>query len=146
VDLLGELNERDVTVVLPDVVLVELSGLEPDDPAVIAVRSASWIHIVTTPPVPASLQAFRLDPGEAAVLALALTPSQDETEVILDDLTARRCAATLGLRVRGTLSFLLVAKAEGRIPAVRPLLEELHQSGMRLSRELIQHILQLAGE
>src|SRR5205823_13551105 len=97
---------------------------------------------MTAPPVPASVQSFRLDPGEAAVLALALTSSQGETEVILDDLAARRSAATLGLRVRGTLSFLLVTKAECRIPAVRPLLEALHQSGMRLTREITRHTLQ----
>jgi predicted nucleic acid-binding protein len=146
VNLLEELSESSVTVVVPDVVLAELCGLRPDDPAAVAVRTASWIQIMTAPSVPASVQSSRLDPGEAAVLALALAPSQGETEVILDDLAARRCAATLGLRVRGTLSFLLVAKAEGRIPAVRPVLETLHQSGMRLSRDLIQHTLQLAGE
>jgi len=44
------------------------------------------------------------------------------------------------------LSFLLIAKAERRIPAVRPLLEELHRGGMRLSAELFRHIFDLAGE
>jgi len=87
-----------------------------------------------------------LDRGEEAVLALALVPSEEETEVVLDDLAARRCAAAIGLKVRGSLSFLLIAKAEGRIPAVRPLLEELHSGGMRLSAELFRHILDLAGE
>ena len=70
------------------------------------------------------------------MLALALTSSEEETEVILDDLAARRCAEVLGLKVRGSLSFLLIAKAEGRIAAVQPLLEELHRGGMRLSAQL----------
>jgi predicted nucleic acid-binding protein len=146
VGLLDQLNEPGVTVLVPDPVLEELGGLTADDRAAVAVRSASWIQVVVAPPIPDSLRPFRLDRGEEAVLALALVPSEEETEVVLDDLAARRCAAALGLKVRGSLTFLLIAKAEGRIPAVRPLLEELHRGGMRLSAELFRHILDLAGE
>jgi predicted nucleic acid-binding protein len=146
VNLLDELDEPGVTVLIPDVVLAEIGGLGPNDPAAIAVRANSWIQVEAPPPIPESVRAFRLDPGESAVLALALLPAEAETEVVLDDLAARRCAAALGLKVRGCLSFLLVAKAEGRIPAVRPLLEEMHRHGMRLSEHLIRHVLDLAGE
>ena len=86
--------------------------------------------------IPDSLSRFRLDRGESAVIALALLPSEQETEVVLDDLAARRCAGALGLKVCGSLSFLLIAKAEGRIPLVRPLIEELRRGGMRLSADL----------
>jgi predicted nucleic acid-binding protein len=34
----------------------------------------------------------------------------------------------------------------GRIPLVRPLIEELRRNGMRLSADLIRHVLDLAGE
>jgi predicted nucleic acid-binding protein len=146
VGLLDQLNEPGVTVLVPDVVVDELGGLRPDDPAIAAVRASPWIQIIATPPIPESLQPFRLDRGEAAVLAVALTLSEGPTEVVLDDLAARRCAATLGLKVLGSLTFLLVAKDEGRIPAVGPLLEELHRRGMRLSDDLIRHVLDLAGE
>jgi len=146
VGLLDQLNEAGVTVLVPVPVLEELGGLTADDPAAVAVRSASWIQVVAAPPIPDSLRPFRLDRGEQAVLALALVPTEEETEVVLDDLAARRCAAALGLKVRGALTFLLIAKAEGRIPAVRSLLEELHRGGMRLSAELFRHILDLAGE
>ena len=80
--------------------------MTPDDPAAVAVRSASWIQVAAAPPIPDSLRPFRLDRGEEAVLALALVPSEEETEVLLDDLAARRCAAALGLKVRGSLTFL----------------------------------------
>ncbi len=103
--LLDELNEPGVTVLVPDLVVEELGGLSPDDPALAAVRSSSWVHIVPMPPPPAALAMFRLDRGEAAVLALALVPSAEETEVVLDDRSARRCAEALGLKFRGTLSF-----------------------------------------
>ena len=144
--LLDQLNEDGVTVVVPAPVFEELGGLRPDDPAAIAVRAAPWIEVAAPPPVPDSLRPFRLDRGEEAVLALALMPSEEETEVVLDDLAARRCAGALGLRVRGSLAFLLSAKVKGRIPAVCPLLEVLRRSGMRLSAELICHVLDLAGE
>jgi predicted nucleic acid-binding protein len=146
VGLLDQFNEAGVTVLVPVPVLEELGGLTADDPAAVAVRSASWIQVVAAPPIPDSLRPFRLDRGEQSVLAVALLPTEQETEVVLDDLAARRCAAVLGLKVRGSLTFLLIAKAEGRIPAVRPLLEELHRGGMRLSAELFRHILELAGE
>lgn len=144
--LLDLLREPGARVLVPDVVLAELGGLRPDDPAAVAVRGADWIEVVPPPPVPGSVARAGLDPGETAVLALALSPSADETEVVLDDRAARRCAEAHGLRVRGTLSFLLVAKADGRISAVRPVLEELHRGGMRLSPALIHHVLDLAGE
>src|SRR5437016_2470409 len=97
VSLLEELNEPGVTVVVPDIVLQELAGLGPNDPAAIAVRSASWVQVAPAPPIPPAVSSLRLDPGEAAVLALALTPTQGDTEVILDDLAARHCA---GVRSR----------------------------------------------
>jgi len=56
----------------------------PDDPAAVAVRSASWIQVAAAPPIPDSLRPFRLDRGEEAVLALALVPSEEETEVVLE--------------------------------------------------------------
>ena len=68
--LLDQLNEPGVTVLVPDLVLEELGGLTPDDPAAVAVRSASWIQVVPAPPIPDSLRPFRLDRGEEAVLAL----------------------------------------------------------------------------
>jgi len=144
VGLLDQLNEAGVTVLVPTPVLEELGGLTPDDPAAVAVRSADWIQVVAPVPVPDSVQSYGLDRGEEAVLALALTSGGVDVEVVLDDLAARRCARALGLKVRGSLAFLLVAKAEGKIPAVRPLLEELHRGGMRLSAELIRHVLGLA--
>ena len=108
VGLLDQFNEPGVTVLDPDVVIDELGGLRPDDPAIAAVRVSPWIQVVATPPIPESLRSFRLDRGETAVLAVALTPCPGETEVVLDDLAARRCATTLGFKVLGSLSFLLV--------------------------------------
>jgi predicted nucleic acid-binding protein len=63
------------------------------------------------------------------------------TEVILDDLAARRCAATLGIPVRGTLGIVITAKQRGAIPAARPVLEQLRLCGMYLSDRVINQAL-----
>lgn len=150
--LLDILNEPGVAVMVPEDVLAELSAQDPDDPAALAARSTDWIQLVATPAIPESLRSGRLGAGETSVLALALAETetaeedQDEIEVILDDGKARRCAESLGLRVLGTLALLLIGKQNGRIEAVRPLLERLQSSGMHVSDELMRRVLIDAGE
>ena len=95
VALLDVLNEPGVPVMVPDEVLSELGRLSPNDPAALAVLQTTWLHIVPTPPIPVSVQAWNLDAGESAVLAVAL--SQPDSQAILDDLAARRCARALNL-------------------------------------------------
>ncbi len=68
------------------------------------------------------------------------------TEVIVDDLAARRCAAALGIPVRGTLGLVLTAKQQGILPAARPVLEQLRLSGMYLSDRVMNQALALVGE
>jgi predicted nucleic acid-binding protein len=150
--LLHILNEPDVPVLVPEAVLAELSYQDPDDPAAVAARSTDWIKVVATPPIPEFLQARRLGPGETSVLALALAEIEaarmdvDEVEVVLDDGKARRYAESLGLRVQGTLAFLLIGKRTGRIDTVRPLIEHLRSSGMHVSDEVMRRVLSRAGE
>jgi hypothetical protein len=44
--LLDLLNEPGVPVIVPDTVLLELGGLVPNDPAVLAVPQSPWLHVV----------------------------------------------------------------------------------------------------
>jgi hypothetical protein len=44
--LLDVLNEPGVPVIVPDTVLLELGGLVPNDPAVLAGRQSPWLHVV----------------------------------------------------------------------------------------------------
>jgi predicted nucleic acid-binding protein len=144
VNLLDVLHEPGVPVVVPDAVLTELGGLGPDDPAVLGVGQASWLEVVPAPPIPEVVQAWALDAGESAVLAVAL--EEPGSQAILDDLAARRCARALNVSLQGTLGLILVAKGLGMIPAVRPVLDTLQQTGMYLSRRLVQLVLDQAGE
>ncbi len=97
-----------------------------------------------TPPVPTVIQSWDLGAGESAVLTWGYV--NPGTEVILDDLAGRRCAASLGIPVRGTLGLVLKAKQRGAIPAARPVLEQLRSQGMYLSDRVILQALALVGE
>jgi len=64
---------------------------------------------------------FNLQPGETQALALAL--ELPGALLLVDDAQGRRAAATLGIVYTGTLGVLLRAKVEGKIPALKALLD-----------------------
>lgn len=82
--------------------------------------------------------------GETDVISWAyLNPGY---EAILDDRLARNCAASLGIPVRGTVGVILLAKQEGLLSEVKPLLSRLMESGFRIGPELLQEAYELAEE
>ncbi len=85
-----------------------------------------------------------LDQGEAEVLALAL--EQSARLVIMDERKGRRYAQRLNLPLTGTLGVLLLAKEDGLITAVSPLIQQLQQHGLYFDQPLIDRVLQLAKE
>lgn len=91
------------------------------------IAQTDWLVVVDIPPVPELIQSWNLGPGESAVLTWSYV--HPNTEVIVDDLAARRCAMALGIPVRGPLGLVLTAKQRGTISAARPILEQLRSSG-----------------
>lgn len=87
---------------------------------------------------------LQVDSGEASVIALAYEIDYDY--LILDDLQARKFAEQQGLKIKGTLGVLLIAKLKGVIPLLSPYLERLQKTNFRISQKLIQQILHDAGE
>ncbi|MBI5303457.1 MAG: DUF3368 domain-containing protein [Chloroflexi bacterium] len=85
-----------------------------------------------------------LDRGEAEAIVLAQELGADL--VIIDERIARKHARRLGLKLTGTLGVLLEAKEHGFISAVKPLIEELVQGGIRLGADVIEESVRLAGE
>jgi predicted nucleic acid-binding protein len=144
VGLLEVLRQPGVPVLVPEAVLEEVGRLGPNDPAVQAVQQSRWMQIVSTPAIPEVVLVWDLGPGESAVLAVVL--EQPESMAILDDQAARQCAQVLSIPTQGTLGLLLVAKQQGLIPVVRPVLEQLKQAGMYLSDRLERQILAAADE
>ncbi|MDZ8052834.1 MAG: DUF3368 domain-containing protein [Aulosira sp. ZfuVER01] len=118
------------SIIVPDAVAAEIQEYGETDVTAVALKNTDWLIVQETPPAPNVIQNWDLGQGESAVLAWGyINPG---TEVILDDLAARRCATTLGIPVRGTLGIVITAKQRGVIPAARPVLEQLHLCGMYL--------------
>jgi predicted nucleic acid-binding protein len=132
------------SIIVPDAVATEIQAYGSADVTAVTLNNTDWLVIQETPPVPNVIQSWDLGLGESAVLTWGYV--NPGTEVILDDLAARRCAATLGIPVRGTLGIVITAKQRGVIPAARPVLEQLRQCGMYLSDRVINHALALVGE
>jgi predicted nucleic acid-binding protein len=87
---------------------------------------------------------LELDAGESSVLAPAV--DHPNSEVVLEDLAARRCAARLRIPCFGTLGLLLSAKRLGVIAAARPLVERVRQVGLYLDGELVEEVMRRIGE
>jgi predicted nucleic acid-binding protein len=132
------------TVIVPASVTDEIQRRGPTDITVQALQNTPWIVRIEDPSIPRLIQAWDLGEGESAVLAWAYTHLG--AEAIIDDLAGRRCAAALGIPVRGTVGLILIAKRRGRITDARPVLERLRQAGMYLSDRVMNEALALIGE
>jgi len=106
--------------------------------------SSEWIEVLPTTALPPPLLAAHLDPGEAAVITLAL--EQGISLVLIDERRGRMVARTLGLRVAGSIGILLRAKKVGRLPSVRQCIDEMRAKGVWLSEQLRASALREAGE
>lgn len=117
-------------------------------PAVIAEfgRRPAWLREVPVerPLEVALLRALTFGAGEAEALVVALT--HPGATILLDDRRARRFATERGIAVVGTAGVVLRAKQRGLVPAVRPVLDSLLDTGFRLSEALYRGTLRRAGE
>jgi predicted nucleic acid-binding protein len=85
-----------------------------------------------------------LDPGEAAVISLAL--AEGIANVCIDDLKGRRIARLAGLRLVGSLGLLLAAKQAGATIRLRDAVDWMRQRNIWLSESLVRNVLTQAGE
>lgn len=130
--------------VVPAAVAREITRRGPDDPTARALANTPWLNATETPPVPPQILAWDLGEGESSVLSWAL--AHPGTLAIVDDLAARRCAAALGIPVRGTLGLVLLAKQHGHVASARAVLMRLRQAGMYLADDVMNPALALVGE
>jgi uncharacterized protein len=139
-DLLGALFE---TVWLPTAVASEFLATH-DAARQRALAETNWLQTVSLSDPRHALTYTGLDRGEAEVLALAV--EHNARLVIMDERQGRRYAHRLGLPLTGTLGLLLLAKEEGLITAVAPLIQQLLDQGLYFSPELVSRALTLARE
>lgn len=131
-------------IIVPEPVLREVGARGPTDPVLLEVRRASWLTILPAPPTPAEILAWDLGDGESSVLAMAR--DDPESEVVLDDRDARRCAQALGIGMRGTIGLIVLARRIGSIPAARPVLDQVRQAGLFVTDDLARQALAFVGE
>lgn len=141
IDLLRILSS---TIIVPQAVAREIQAYGKNDLTYQQLNKQEWLKIKSISSVPTIIQNWDLGSGESEVLAWGYL--NKGTEIILDDLAARRCAITLKIPVRGTLGLVLLAKQKGVISQARPVIEELKQTGMYLSDSVINQALTLVGE
>ena len=103
------------------------------------------VRDLNLPKLVQSLAGFRnLDAGETEAIALALAIQADA--ILIDEHRGRNVAERAGLRVTGVLGILLLAKNQGLLMEIRPVLDDLIAVGFRLDASLYQRMITLAGE
>jgi predicted nucleic acid-binding protein len=60
---------------------------------------------------------------------------------ILDDGAARKCAITFGVKVKGSLAIVILAKKRGLIPQAKQILHMMQEVGLRLDERTIRQVL-----
>ena len=131
-------------ILVPAPVAQEISARGIHDITAQSITATAWLEVVAGMPVSQEIASWGLGPGESSVLAIA--QANPGMTAIIDDLGGRKCAASLGIPIRGTLGIVLAAKRRGVIEYARPVLEELIASGLYLHRRVLDESLKRAGE
>ncbi len=109
-----------------------------------ALAEAPWVKTIQLSSPRRAIPYVGLDPGEAAVLAVA--EERDARLVILDDKKGRQFAKRMGIPLTGTLGVLLRAKEAGLIDSVSDAIRQLLKAGLFLSSDLVRSALAAAKE
>ncbi len=148
--LLGRVGRLDLPnaladeIAVPEAVLQELRAGDDRDDVASNVEAAAWAKVVADEDVSQVIAAWDLGRGETQVLAYGL--AHPGWESVLDDAAARRCAASVGVSVVGTLGLVLRAKTRGVISDARSLVDQLRGAGLYLTDEMASRALALVDE
>jgi predicted nucleic acid-binding protein len=138
------LHELCSELVIPSGVSKEILNGPANDPTRIWLNEKGTSSIRDLKQVDPVVAAWDLGLGESQVISWAY--KNPRFEAILDDRAGRKCALSLKIPLRGTISVILLAKREGRLAKVEPLLNQLIQIGFRIGPELLRATLRLAKE
>ena len=133
-DLLRQLHPR---VLVPPAVAREV------EPTISALPNWVVVQPLVHPRQPKAVSAS-IGPGEHEVISLGLDLHAER--LILDEQPARRLAASLGLRVIGTVGLLLAAKDRGFLTNIKPELDRLLAVRFFMDQELYDRAIGQAGE
>lgn len=130
---------------LPQAVWDEVVWAGNDRPGVEEVSAATWIHVVAVKNVVAvQLLQEQLDLGESEAIVLAIELQADL--LLIDEMRGRRVTEARNINHTGTLGTLIMAKKQGKLAVVNPVLDDLQAAGFRMSKKLFETVCVLAGE
>lgn len=132
------------SLVVPAGVAYELAAGPENDPARQWIAGPGKDHVRDVGNVDPIVAGWDLGRGESHVLTWALR--HPGSEVLLDDFAARKCAAALSIPVRGTLGVLLLAKKDGHLAELAPVIEQVRLAGLHISPDVLAALHHLAGE
>jgi len=133
-------------IIIPEAVNLELTGVGTPVPGTVEVQTFEWIETrrVTNRNLVTQLQQ-ELDDGEAEAIALAI--ELNANRLLIDERRGRIVASRLGVKFTGVLGVLIVAKSQGLISAVKPVVDDLIRTAeFRVAESLYFRILQDVGE
>jgi uncharacterized protein len=113
--------------VIPTAVADEISVYAQGKPGAINLSQETWIQ-------PQSLQSRQQVLESQAPL------------ILMDELTGRKVAESLNLKVSGSIGVLIQAKQLGYLTEIKPLIAKMRQTGIYFSDRFIQAVLQKVGE
>ena len=134
------------TVLIPTAVYQELVDERAGETVIRAVQSATWLlrQQVQNRELVNVLRNF-LNLGEAEAIALAL--EVNATRLLIDERLGRQVAVERGLKITGLFGILLIAKQQGLITAVKPVMDDLiAQANFRVSSQLYADVLRAVSE
>lgn len=140
-DLLTALSDE---LVIPEAVEREVASGPEGSPARHWLRTHRSQYGHPSVSVVSEVASWDLGRGESSVLSWAVR--KVGWTAILDDLAGRRCGQALGLPVTGTLGVLLLAKEEGHLSKVKPVVDALLDAGLQVSDALLDEVLRRAEE
>lgn len=143
IDLLGAIVPD---VLIPQTVFAECTAnsVLPGAQKIIAAIGSGGLQLIPDPPLGDFENLRNVDPGEAAVLALA---RQRRAAILMDDATGREIARAHGIPIVGACGILLKAKQMGLISDVGPIIKVWKDKiGYHLAEALVAEVLRRAGE
>ncbi len=138
------LSQLFTNILVPPEVWNEVTVKGKGLPGAHEISQATWITVQEPDPQLIRPLSILVDAGEAEAIALAQT--SPDCIILLDDSRARRIASRLNIKQIGTIGLLLRAKRMALIAKIKPHLDALIENGIYIRQELIDAVLNDAGE
>ncbi len=128
--------------------ILPVASTFPDLDLLARTLAEGWIDVVDEPQDGWKPLNPGVDAGEASAIHTACVwrDAGDAVLLVMDDRAGRLEARSRGITLIGTAAVIGLAKTEGLIPAARPLLERLAQSGYFIGPLVIAAVLADVGE